>query len=255
MRNYKFIIILILIIFILLSLKKESFSENLSTLNKFKKTDDKIIKKIAEGMMIIDHMFRKNKIDYLISYGTLLGAVRHKQIIPWDDDADLIIFRNDINKILKLKKDFEKLGWTIEKEWKLLKLYPLDNDGNKTDLTFIDLFITDYYGKKNKKVIRCLIKDYNKKCVQLSKNHNWYHKWYHFPKYYLDGRKEYIFKNKKLGYNFKMIGPKNPEKVLKFWYGDDCLTSCQTPIYDHNTGKYVKSYRMDCKLLNKKFFK
>jgi lipopolysaccharide cholinephosphotransferase len=46
------------------------------------------------GATVAD-IFEKHDIKYMIAYGTLLGAVRHNDLIPWDDDFDLFLFKED----------------------------------------------------------------------------------------------------------------------------------------------------------------
>lgn len=65
--------------------------------------DDKLLKEIQlEILKDVDSFCRKNSITYYLTYGTLLGAVRHKGYIPWDDDIDIAMPRSDYDSFLKL---------------------------------------------------------------------------------------------------------------------------------------------------------
>ena len=53
-------------------------------------------------MCAIDDLCEKHGIGYFLDSGTLLGAVRHKDFIPWDDDADLAMTRDNFERFCKV---------------------------------------------------------------------------------------------------------------------------------------------------------
>ncbi|MFK2244514.1 phosphorylcholine transferase LicD [Bacteroides fragilis] len=71
-------------------------------------TDGTMLRKQQERMFemlcVIDDICVKNEINYWLSGGTLLGAVRHGGFIPWDDDLDIQLMKDDYNKLLGLLK-------------------------------------------------------------------------------------------------------------------------------------------------------
>ena len=69
----------------------------------------------------IDRVCKKNNIEYFLDSGSVLGAVRHKGFIPWDDDIDIGMTRENYEKFLKvaskeLKSDYFLQNIQTEKE-------------------------------------------------------------------------------------------------------------------------------------------
>ena len=90
------------------------------SLRKLQLVELDILKKLIE-------IFNQNNICYYIIGGTLIGATRHRGFIPWDDDIDIAIPRNDYEKLIDLMRNIndDEIDMEYYKDDNSLYFYPI----------------------------------------------------------------------------------------------------------------------------------
>lgn len=73
------------------------------------RNDRQLIKEhLLEAMEAFHNLCKEHNLDYFLINGTLIGAVRHKGFIPWDDDIDVTMKEDDYKKLLSLSSHLPK---------------------------------------------------------------------------------------------------------------------------------------------------
>jgi len=88
----------------------------------------KIVTLLYQLIYDVHKILRSHEIPYWANGGTLLGAIRHSGIIPWDDDLDIGMMKKDQNRFLDLKNVFKKCGYSIVKVWFGFKIFYTNRD-------------------------------------------------------------------------------------------------------------------------------
>lgn len=66
--------------------------------------------KYFHALSVLDKLFKENDIHYWLEAGSLIGAMREGTYLEWDKDMDTSFFEEDLNRVDKLKPEFEKHG-------------------------------------------------------------------------------------------------------------------------------------------------
>lgn len=67
-----------------------------------------------EILEVFDQFCREHGLNYSLYAGSLLGAVRHKAFIPWDDDLDVCMSRDEYNRFIDLWERFPCAGYILQ---------------------------------------------------------------------------------------------------------------------------------------------
>lgn len=121
-------------------------------------------KKLAlQGLVRFREICEEYGLRYYLGCGTLLGCIRHKGFIPWDDDIDVLMPREDYDKLILLSDKVENSDWKLMsheidknylRPWMKLTnkhtvLYPERFNSGLTYGVMIDIFPLDYISANN----------------------------------------------------------------------------------------------------------
>jgi hypothetical protein len=139
-------------------------------------------------------VLEKNNLEYFISFGTLLGAVRHGGLIPWDTDTDILISEKDKHKVIEILKETLPSHYSVteDKDDIVGSIVRVNLSENNT--LHIDLFT--YIEEANE-----IVFGYERRFA-----------------------KEEVFPLKKIPfYNYEIFAPHDIEKQLMTFYGKDYM--------------------------------
>ncbi len=102
-------------------------------------------------LSMIHYLSIKYEFSYFLAYGTLLGAIRHKGYIPWDDDIDIMMSQDDFAKFSSISYELPESIRVFAKDYKFVKVMDkfskISFDGQRG--VAVDIFILDNEASSN----------------------------------------------------------------------------------------------------------
>lgn len=188
--------------------------------------DDNTVKVAKDLLLFLADIFYKSNIPYFIDHGTLLGIIRDKNILPWDDDIDISINIKYVkNTVICIKDNINKFPYNNTLNWKshfiFIEKTPnnflLDNKGenpnNLLNISYDVKPIGIYLSFDNKK--GNYIKNFTAEIkFFFIKNGTAYQRITYSPEYHFNNADKVLFCKKKLSV------PYDYEKYLELHYGE-----------------------------------
>lgn len=167
-------------------------------------TDRIQVIKIYQMMKDVHELFAQYGITYWTDGGTTLGTIRHKGLIPWDNDIDIIVMHEDELKLQDLSQEFEDLGYYFTQP--MAGLYRISSMEN--------LYKEDYMAS-----FPCL-EVYIMRREKGSDRYVMVSEWFRelWPKEYYYENELLPLKKYKYG-KLEVWGPKDPEAYFVRYYG------------------------------------
>ena len=209
--------------------------------NELKYTSEKVVKRLYSLGRTISKVFSDFNLHYWAHAGTTLGVLRHKGLIPWDDDLDICVLEKyedilvgDIRKVLETEHEIKMMeryyGYVLFHKTESEEFEEFE-EFKEMRYPYLDVFIMRPMLDGNtimSRSARCRAK--------------WPKEWYEMSDVLSSSSRPFA--------DFQLSVCNNPEKYLSNFYGDDWTTIGITQEFCHVTGRgmHPRSFKMNAEM-------